>query len=291
MDLLFILAGAAALIWALVKVIGRSGSNTPPPSEALPAIATTPRQAPQRIPTPSRPNPAMVAFKTNEDWISARWADAIAEQRHEPTATKFPELYFDPITERQVQRLEEDGFLLDLSRLSKGQASDLIGLLMPSRTEDDEVLRFFNCPDHWFNQTRARFEAAKLLSEPTSLTAWKARPSKPCQRDLLKSYGVAVPKDITFEGADARVKTTEKELAKSNPELLHRTQTMNFILGELDDHETRVTYGFKKPPAAVVRLAIHELEEQGQTLDDMSSNIYSVVEKILELRPDLERIG
>ena len=232
---------------------------------------------------------AMLIYRANAPWLKARWDAALTSQRAGDLASEFPKWYFDPITERQRSRLTDDGFQLNLGALSKGNASDLIGLMMPPDTQDENVLRFFNSPPQFFNQVRAREEAKRLLSDPECVARWQAQPADSAQREKLRAYGMKVPRNLTTKDADALIEKTEKDLATSDPNLLARTQTMLSILSELDDPDTRETYGFKKPPITIVREAIRELEEEGRTLDDLAGDIHSVAEKILELRPDLQR--
>jgi hypothetical protein len=231
---------------------------------------------------------AMVIYRANEAWLSARWQAAKEAQRTGNTGD-FPKWYFDAITERQRSRLNDDGFQLNLESLSKGNASDLIGLMMPPEPQDEEVLRFFSSAPHVLNQTRAREEAKRLLADPECVARWEGRPADSDQRNTLRAYGAKIPKNLTTKDANALIQKTEKDLATSNPELLARAQATLSIMNEIDDPETRETYGFKKPPVAVVREALRELEEEGRTLDDLAGDIYAVAEKILELRPDLER--
>jgi hypothetical protein len=231
---------------------------------------------------------AVLIYRSNEPWLSARWHAAKEAQRTGNTAN-FPKWYFDPITDRQRSRLKDDGFQLNLDSFSKGNASDLIGLMMPPEPHDEEVLRFFNSEPLVFNQTRAREEAKRLLADAERVARWEGRPADSNQRNTLRAYGAKIPKNLTTKDANALIEKTEKDLAASNPELLARAQATLSIMNEIDDPETRETYGFKKPPIAVVHEAIRELEEEGRTLDDLAGDIYSVAEKILELRPDLER--
>ena len=232
---------------------------------------------------------AVLIYRANETWLSARWQAAKEAQRTGNTAD-FPKWYFDPITERQRSRLNDDGFQLTVESLTKGNASDLIGLMMPPEPQDEEVLRFFSSAPHVFNQTRSREEAKRLLADPECVARWEGRSADSDQRNTLRAYGAKIPKNLTTNDAKALIQKTEKDLAASNPELLARAQATLSIMNEINDPETRETYGFKKPPVAVVREAIRELEEEGRTLDDLADDIYAVAEKILEIRPDLERL-
>ena len=75
--------------------------------------------------------------------------------------TLFPQWFFEPATERQLVRLEREG--LKGITLTKGQASDLIGLSEPPDDADNEVLKFFGAPLAE-NQTMARAGARELLA-------------------------------------------------------------------------------------------------------------------------------
>lgn len=231
---------------------------------------------------------AVLIYRANELWLKARW-QAAREAQRTGTSADFPKWYLDPITERQQSRLREDGFQLNMDSLSKGNASDLIGLMMPPEPQDEKILRFFNSDPHVFNQTRAREEIKRLLEDPQCVARWEGRPADTEQRNVLRAYKAKIPKNLTIKDASVLIEKAEKQLAISNPELLARANATLSIMNEIDDPETRETYGFKKPPISVIREAIRELEEEGRTLDDLSGDIYAVAEKILELRPDLER--
>lgn len=74
------------------------------------------------------------------EWLEERWE--MAKQQQGRPGGLFPSWYFDPMTERQANRLDEDGKKYS-HNLTKGQASDLIGMGEPADEDDLEVLRFF----------------------------------------------------------------------------------------------------------------------------------------------------
>jgi hypothetical protein len=288
--LLFVVLGAAVVVYFIAKANRPAERGSHQEIQALPKRAPTPPDV-LAAAKAVLASAAMPIYRANEPWLTARWQAASTARRAGIASPDFPDWYFDPITDRQRNRLLEDGFELDLGTLSKGNASDLIGLLMPPEPEDESVLRFFKSSPLLLNQTRARHEAKRLLADPDCLARWSEQPAHAAQREVLRSYDVKVPKQLSATDADAFIQKTEKELAASNPELLARAQAMMSIMNEINDPETRQSYGFKKPPIGVVRDAIRALEEEGRTLDDLAGDIYSVAEKIIELRPDLMRIS
>lgn len=113
--------------------------------------------------------------RNEEGWLRARWKMAREHQKSGVHERMFPEWYFDKATEAQLDRLDLLDVLCDRSTLTKGQASDLIGMFEhPSRTEV-AMLEFFGVSAQGWKRTRVRHEIAKLLQDPANTKAWEER--------------------------------------------------------------------------------------------------------------------
>jgi hypothetical protein len=62
------------------------------------------------------------------------------------------------------------------------------------------------------------------------------------------------------------------------------------ILDELSDKETCEDYCIKKPSLAAVRTAIDKLRQSGLSLSDLEDDLEIVTQKLIELKPELERL-
>jgi len=105
-------------------------------------------------------------LEANDEWLRERWRMADAEKAA-GNLQHFPKWYFDEATERQRNRLSDEGVSIGRSA-AKGQHSDVIGLFEEPDSEDVEKLKFFGVTlkGPLLNQTRARHEVAKLHADP-----------------------------------------------------------------------------------------------------------------------------
>jgi hypothetical protein len=125
-------------------------------------------------------------FNEHKEWLSSRWSEA-KRQLESGDLKSFPSWYFHEVTERQSGFLTDKGINLSGGQLSKGQASDVIGLFFPMDDDDKEFLKFFDVPTKGLNQTTARAEVAKLQADPEKAAAWKRRPVEPIQKSSIVS--------------------------------------------------------------------------------------------------------
>lgn len=237
----------------------------------------------------TREPPALRKFNANKEWLQERWSDAAQKQRAGDTSA-FPHWYFDAVTEAQLRRIKEEG--LDVSQgapLTKGQASDVIGLFEPPEEGDAEVLKFFKVPVAEMNQTRARIEAPKLLADPEKAEAWRKRPADAMQKECLRFYGLSIPKGLTYPDAEGLISRHEVTLGREESPLLDDWENYRRILEELADRETCEEYGLKKPSAAVIRTAVEVLRSEGKTMEALADDLDVLAERIIRLKPELER--
>ena len=112
----------------------------------------------------------------NQGWLHERWLRADAAQAG-GDHREFPSWYFDPVTPPQLERIQGLHLQVHGGDLTKGAASDLIGLFEPVEEKDAEVCRFFHVeiPAQLRNETRGRMEATRLLADPANAAAWESR--------------------------------------------------------------------------------------------------------------------
>ena len=272
-----------ALLW-LIVVWNKSRDMPQMRNEVQPPPAATP--ASERIHAP-RPLPsmslAMLTLKANAAWLDGKW-DQAEKDRVSGATKKYPKWYFDPVTERQLARLESDGFSLGTVPLSKGRASDLIGLLQPPKDVDPDLLEFFKVDPYFRNETRAKAEADRLLADPANVEALLARPADPIQREQLRFYGVKIPTRLSQGQASELLERREVELVAQNSPLLAEVETYIFIFAEILNGSACTEFDVKKPSLTAIRAAVKDLREEGRSLDDLSDNLYLVLERIEDNR-------
>ena len=243
--------------------------------------------AQKQTPTVSSDRDPDRQFSSNEshiNYLKVQWA-AADKERDSGKASTFPEWFFDPVTERQLKRLRSDGTEVSGGTITKGVASDLIGLREPIKEEDSYILKFFKLSPKGMSQTIGRYEAKRLLSNLENESAWKARPAEPMQKEYLKFFGLPTPKGLTaFEAqkligghTDGAQGWDEKKTAE--------WETFESIVNDLADPETREDYNIKKPSLTAIKEALAAIRATGEDTDD----IQAVVDQLIEMKPELER--
>jgi hypothetical protein len=268
-----------AVIAAIVAKGAKSERYSPPPPHALRPT----RPAPVR-----RQSIADQLYSANREWLRARWAEA-ETRRLKGKLKDLPRWYFDPVTERQQERLASDGFSLHAGSLTKGQASDLIDLLQPAEPHHADVLKFFKAPTTSMNKTVASVEAPRLLADPKKAAEWARRPAEPWQKECLRFYGATVPRALTADAADGLIKEREAALATEGSPLIEECEVYLQIVSDFADAEYCRENGIKKPSVALLREVFQELRDEVDDLEWLTQDPSWVTNKIIELRPDLQR--
>ncbi len=271
MGYLAIVVLCAVIAFFLFKRSSSKEKTTTPKPKASPQIETT-RDPPEGIPV--RPL----------DYVKARWREA-EHERDTGALSTFPDWFFDPVTPRQLERLKKDGTAVSGGQLSKGAASDLIGLKEPLEEDDVEVLKFFKVPLRGMSQTLGRYEVKRLLSTAENLAAWESRPAEPMQREYLKFYGLAVPKALTRVDAAKAIAAHQQQSRGKDSVKDEEWSTFESVASDLMDRETREDYDIKKPTLSSIRDAIAAVRARGEDPEDLQL----VVDQLLETKPELSR--
>jgi hypothetical protein len=101
-------------------------------------------------------------------WLKKRW-DRVQKEKDSGELKTIKLWYFDEATDRQQTRIKRIGVDIGRAKITKGQASDIIGLFEPADSKDMEILKKHNVPLEGMNQTRAREHVAKIRNEPEKI--------------------------------------------------------------------------------------------------------------------------
>lgn len=262
----------------------------------------------QRVSTgkpPSSGSNKSKSGKSKEDlsWMDDRWKEA--EQHHqERRYDVFPKWYFDDATESQLTRIGEDGKFEVKGNLSKGGASDLIGLLESPDDGEKAILKFFKIPLKGMSQTRARHEISQLFRSPENVESWEKRPPDSMMREEAAFYGVKLPKGCSLSDAQALISSHINSLDEADEEACEKLQeqwsSYEDILDQLSDKDELEMYEIRKPAKTLVKQVIKEMLEgkQDNAIKLNSDNPYedinvnhmdSLVQRLVQLNPKLER--
>lgn len=191
--------------------------------------------------------------------------------------------YHDPVTEAQLNRLKEDGIRLPGRPITKGQASDLIGLGEPPEPGQLEILRFFKVTGLPLkHQSLAQIEIDRLFSDPEKYEQWKNRPATQLQKEYYRYFGLPVPKGLTASKAQSTI--SSHELTDDQDE---EWAAFEDIVEEFQDKEFRDDYEIKKPSIALIRQAIGQHTAQGEKITDIAAD--DLVDTLLSIKPDLQK--
>ena len=106
------------------------------------------------------------------------------------------------------------------------------------------------------------------------------------QKEYFKFFNLPISKGMTFGEADQII----GQHKKNSPEEENKEwNKYNGIFEEFDDKEFREGYGLGKVSRAVLLEAINHFKAQGKSYRYMFDNIDEIVEKIIEMKPDLEK--
>jgi hypothetical protein len=185
--------------------------------------------------------------------------------------------------------MHRDGISVSGIGLTKGKASDLIGLLEPVEEKQEAILRFFKVPLRGMNQSRAIYEVSKLFADTKNVEAWKQRPAEPLQKEFLRFFDMKCPKGLTCVEAERLINDCRVNLSKEHSPKLDEWSSFESIVTDLEDKETRDDYDLNKPGLSVLRAAIDALRKEGNSMDDLAGDIDMVAQKLIELKPELEK--
>lgn len=118
----------------------------------------------------------------------------------------------------------------------------------------------------------------------------KNQPAEASQKDYYKFFNLPIPKGLTTGVALQQIAEHRAKLEIEDKAQLQEYDAYNDILDEFDDSDFRETYEVKKPSRAVLNDALSQLKAEGKTYAYLSSNTDEVVDRVIKIKPDLERV-
>jgi hypothetical protein len=112
------------------------------------------------------------------------------------------------------------------------------------------------------------------------------RPVDSEQKDYLKFFAIPIAKGLTTEQAK---KIISDHKNTSRPEEQEEWEGYTNIFQEFDDENFRDDYDLKKVSRSILLEAINQLKAQGNNYKYLSDHIDNIVDKIIEINPELEK--
>jgi len=222
--------------------------------------------------------------------MNNRQADIIRQvnevvDREQPKGEAWRE---DPVTDRQMEFMSELfdenslSFSIKSGELTKGQASDIIGLFMEPDEFHLDVLKFFKVEGYRkMKQTQAKEAVRTIFESEENIKAWENRPPSKEQKDALRFMGEKVPKGMTHTHAEEKL----GKLAEANEEKFEELETRLDLLDTVNDRDFREDYDCKKISWNQLNEAVDELLQIEGAIDKIDEDM--VIEKAMELHPNL----
>jgi hypothetical protein len=272
------------LVVGVIAYLGAAGRSSRSSSTTRSSTQSSTRSSSTRSESPSRSGSTgkQRILEANDEWLRERWRMADAEKAA-GNLQHFPNWYFDEATDRQRNKLAEQGVSIARSA-TKGQHSDVIGLFEEPDDEEIEKLRFFGVTlkGSLLNQTRARHEVAKVHADPEKQRAWLMRPASALQKEFYRFIGEKPPAGLTFEQAEAKMHNVHESMTEAQQD---EWSTLESLIDDFEDREFRNDVEIRKPSIADIRAAMAALKAEGAEFEDP----YEVAEKLLKIKPALAR--
>ena len=174
-------------------------------------------------------------------------------------------------------------------KITKGRASDLIGMEYSPEDEDLELLKFFKIPTLNKTQTHAKHETALIFQDEQKAKLWNDRPPSSHQKEFFRFFGIKLVKGTTCEQAKVLIRECEGEMTERDDPKLDDWESYESIIYDLSDPDFRECNEIKKPSASLIRQAISELYAEGESYQYISDEIDVLIERLVKLKPDIRR--
>ena len=236
----------------------------------------------------SRAASGQEVVQQNLDWLKARWARAASEKADKNLET-VDKWFFHKVTKAQLNRLQRLDVNWPAEDLTKGKASDLIGLFEKIEPEASAVLRFFKLPVKGLSQSKAREEAAILLADEENRAKWDNRTPSAEQKAFFKLIARKSLKGVGHKRAEDLMEEVLAALSDTNDPRYDEWEAFETIVEELDDPDIRADYGMKKVNVGVIADAVAALMTDGLTIRQIGDDLDRFVAKVLDMKPNLRR--
>ncbi len=222
-------------------------------------------------------------------WLGEKWS--LAEECRDEGHPLIPNWFYHNPTDAQLRRLDYLGVAVD--GLTKGMASDIMGLVEPMDDEHRAILKFFGVPLKGVGKSEAAYRIGLILSEPENQERFDNRPATVMQKDMFRFFGRKPPSGVTNRHA----KLLEDELYELIDEhddadlaaRMDRWDAYCEAFEELCDAEVRNDYGIKKPSLSLYREAYAVLVESNKIEADGGFDFVEIVKALIQIKPEIEK--
>lgn len=135
---------------------------------------------------------------------------------------------------------------------------------------------------------RKQKEAFQDLLEKIEDRKFDGKPAIPLQKEFYRTFDFKVPKGLTYLAAKQFIKEKSAEIGKEDDGALQAWKHYGGIVKALSNPEIQETYDIRAVSISRLRSAIIALVDEGHSLEDMDCDLEIVVEKLIDLRPNLE---
>ena len=114
----------------------------------------------------------------------------------------------------------------------------------------------------------------------------KIRPANSAQKEYLKFFGLQIASDMTSGQAEEAIEKHQKVSEEGEQE-----QWLGYasIIDDFADSDFRDCHELKKVPKTVLLAAIDQLRQEGKTYTYLGDNIEELVDRVLKIRPELQK--
>jgi len=117
----------------------------------------------------------------------------------------------------------------------------------------------------------------------------KNKPASQWQKEFFKFFGIKTPKGLTSGQAEQMIKERLQIFKTEDKEKLNEWDAYEELYHEFEDADFRETYEIKKVSLSLLRDAITQLNNDGETIRALVDDIDKVVDKIIKIKPEIER--
>ena len=117
----------------------------------------------------------------------------------------------------------------------------------------------------------------------------KNKPASQWQKEFFKFFGIKKNKGLTTGQAEIIIKEKQKSIETEDKAKLNEWDAYEELFDEFEDADFREIYGIKKVRLSLLMDAITQLKNEGETIHTLADDIDKVVDKIIKIKPEIER--
>lgn len=235
-----------------------------------------------RIPRDPEERSFNEALEADREILNAR-KKAAEKQAQTGEDLGFPAWFYEEPSEAQLKRLKEDGVPRSmLKKLTKGGASDLIGIMCGPEDENLEALRFFKAWDPSLSQTAVRERLRVIFLSEENSERWRTRPPTTTMKAFAAAYELKLPTKANIETASKAI----DEFIGEDEIKSDALDCIDSIIDELDDADIRRDdLEIRKPTQRSIVQAFKDIGREEIEAGDVTVDV--VAEALLERNPAL----